>query len=296
MKRILIGAVAMIMAMPCFAEDTPATGDKRITSKPYVENAVATRQDKIPAANLSNTNYGETVMTYTPNGDGEIGERALFTGGEYDASTDADKLITASALDTAFTTLPETPTTKLVCANQSDGCTLWTITDQTAYGISGNGTTTIDLTSLIGNIRGTGYTSNNSIGAYYFTQDMSNSIISGDPMAFAVDYGDKGMIKGHGRCSSQSGTGVGNGASGPEAVTTTSTLPDSSGPYCYCTLEGYTPLNGNMTVLSAPWVFGGGTVGWSGCADECAVNCAMDLWYDNTRSLMFRAAVFGSVQ
>ncbi len=59
---------------------------------------------------------------------------ALFTGAsDYNASEDADKLITASALKKALT-LPETDTTTLECANPSDGCTLWTIVDQTAYG------------------------------------------------------------------------------------------------------------------------------------------------------------------
>ena len=289
----------MIMAMPCFAEDTPATGDKRITSKPYVDNAIATRQDKIPAANLSNTNYGETVMTYTPNGDGEIGERALFTGGEYDASTDADKLITASALNTAFTTLPETQTTKLVCANQSDGCTLWTITDQTAYGINGDGTTTtIDLMSIIGNVEGNGYTSNDSRGNDGGTYGMSNSVISGDRLAFAVDYGNKGMIKGHGRCSTR-------GVSSPWYNSSsyafssdhfTSTLPDASGQYCYCQLDGYTPSNGTMTTLSAPWVFRNDLGIASFCADFCANLCAGFLWDDDANDLAFRAAMFNSVQ
>ena len=72
-------------------------------------------------------------MTYTNvAGGGTIGERGLFTGGTYDASNDADKLITASALNNTFTNLPTTDTTTLQCANQD--CTLWTIVDQTAYG------------------------------------------------------------------------------------------------------------------------------------------------------------------
>lgn len=131
MKRVLFGMVAMMMAMPVFADD----GDKRTTSQPYVYNQIETTQVKIPAANPSNTNIGNTVITYTNvAGGGTIGERGLFTGGEYNASNDADKLITASALNNTFTNLPTTDTTKLECANQSAGCTLWTIVDQTAYG------------------------------------------------------------------------------------------------------------------------------------------------------------------
>ena len=129
MKRILVGMFAMMIAVPVFG----AGENKTPTSQYYVDERIATRQDKIPAANPSNTNIGETVMTYTAS-DGTIGERELFTGGAYDATTDSDKLITASELNTAFTTLPTTNTTKLECANESDGCTLWTIVDQTAYG------------------------------------------------------------------------------------------------------------------------------------------------------------------
>ena len=294
MKRILIGTVAVMMAVPCFAAD----GDNVLTSKPYVDDAVSTRQDKIPAANPSNTNLGETVMTYTPNGDGEIGERELFTGGTYDAANDADKLITASALKSAFT-LPETQTTKLVCANQSDGCTLWTITEQTAYGISGNGTTTIDLMSIIGNVRGNGFTANDDSGNEHDTDGMSNSIISGDPFAFAVDYGAKGMIKGHGRCSSQVGDNDNNTWTNPTIIPTLS--PGSDGNYCYCTLEGYTPSNGSMTALSAPWVFRYDFNNYSygdafDCAGSCAFACALYLWNDRADYLAFRAAVFNSVQ
>lgn len=133
MKRILYGIVGVIMAMPSFAVDDPIVGDKTTTSQPYVYNQIETTQVKIPAANPSNTNIGSTVVTYTNvAGGGTIGERGVFTGGEYNASDDADKLITASALNNTFTNLPTTDTTTLQCANQD--CTLWTIVDQTAYG------------------------------------------------------------------------------------------------------------------------------------------------------------------
>ena len=109
-------------------------GMKIAASKAYVDTMVETRQDKIPAAGQPNVGAGETVMTYTATGNGQIGERGLYSDiSSYNASTDGDKLITASALNATFTNLPTTPTTKLECANESDGCTLWTIVDQTAY-------------------------------------------------------------------------------------------------------------------------------------------------------------------
>ena len=290
MKRILIGTVALMMTLPAFGDD----GDKRTTSKPYVDTQIATKQLKIPAANTAGVGAGDSVITYTNvAGGGVIGERALYTGGEYNASTDADKMITASALNNAFTNLPTTDTTTLECANAD--CTLWTIVDQTAYGINGDGTTTtIDLASLIGNVRGTVYTANNGsgdqIGGF-----MSNSIISGDPLAFAVDYGDKGMIKGHGRCSTRAGDAhtFDNDTYNSIPSNFTSTLPDASGDYCYCQLEDYTPLSGTMTALSAPWVFDGDM---EYCADYCADLCAGFLQDADDVSLAFRAAVFNSVQ
>lgn len=292
MKNIsfIFGGVLTIIA--CNAYAVTAT----VTSRDYVDNTLATKQAKIPSAGTAGAPTGNSVITYTASS-GTIGERGVYTDStEYDASADADKLITASALNTAFTTLPETDTTKLVCANQSEGCTLWTITNQTAYGISGNGTTTIDLASIIGNVMGTGYTSNDSSGSDYYTDGMSNSLISGDPLAFAVDYGDKGMIKGHGRCSTRGVSSLWYNSSAYTFSSDhfTSTLPDATGPYCYCTLEGYTPSNGTMTALSAPWVFNY-SVGRA-CESECALYCAKLLWRDDASYLAFRAAVFNSVQ
>ena len=111
---------------------------KTVASKAYVDTKIETKQLKIPAAGQPNVGAGETVMTYTATGNGQIGERGLYSDiSSYDATTDGDKLITASALNATFTNLPTTPTTKLECANQADGCTLWTIVDQTALKVSG---------------------------------------------------------------------------------------------------------------------------------------------------------------
>ena len=295
LKKILLASIFVITAI---TNVTHAEDDmKTVASKAYVDTKIETKQLKIPAAGQPNVGAGETVMTYTTTGNGQIGERGLYSDiSSYDASTDGGKLITASALNATFTNLPTTDTTKLECANQADGCTLWTIVDQTAYGISGNGTTTIDLMSLIGNVAGTGYTANRSSGDRLPGGYMENSIISGDPLAFAVDYGAKGMIKGHGRCSSQEGNNNNQTWTNP---TISSTLPDASGIYCYCQLDGYTPLNDTMTALSAPWVFiiDYSDPGAGDCADYCADLCGTLLWVtEPPAALAFRAAVFNSVQ
>ncbi len=132
LKKILL---ALIFVITAITNVTHAEDDmKTVASKAYVDTQIETKQLKIPAANTPGVGAGETVMTYTATGNGQIGERGVFTGGEYDSSNDADKLITASALRDTFTNLPTTGTTKLECANQADGCSLWTIIDQTAYG------------------------------------------------------------------------------------------------------------------------------------------------------------------
>jgi len=132
LKKILL---ALIFAITAITNVAHAEDDmKTVASKAYVDTKIETKQLKIPAAGQPNVGAGETVMTYTATGNGQIGERGLYSDiSNYDASTDGDKLITASALNATFTNLPTTPTTKLECANESDGCTLWTIVDQTAY-------------------------------------------------------------------------------------------------------------------------------------------------------------------
>ena len=131
LKKILLASIFVITAITSvtYAEDDMKT----VASKAYVDTKIETKQLKIPAAGQPNVGSGETVMTYTATGNGQIGERGLYSDiSSYDANTDGDKLITASALNATFTNLPTTPTTKLECAN-SPACTLWTIVDQTAY-------------------------------------------------------------------------------------------------------------------------------------------------------------------
>ena len=155
-----------------------------------------------------------------------------------------------------------------------------------------------NLTSLIGvSEAGSGYTSNDSTGADYDTDNMSNTIIANDPMAFAVDYGNKGIIKGHGRCSTRAGAD--NTWTNTYNVINSnfvSSLADETGTgqYCYCQLDSYTPVSGSAIALSAPWVFyDDGDAG--DCADFCAGDCALGLRNDNSNNLAFRAAVFGSL-
>ena len=134
-KVLLTSILGTVMTIIGAVAEPTAEDLKTVSSKAYVDTQVATKQLKIPAAGQPNVGAGETVMTYTANGNGEIGERGLYSDtSSYNAATDGDKLITASALKDTFENLPTTDTTKLECANENDGCTLWSIIDQTAYG------------------------------------------------------------------------------------------------------------------------------------------------------------------
>ena len=129
--------LCVFMIGTAYAETTPADR-KTVSSKAYVDTSVETRQEKIPATIPNNTHIGVSVVMYTEAGDGEIGERQIYDGTNNYTSGHANKFVTASALKGSFTNLPTMETSKLTCANQSAGCTLWTIVDQQVYGDDDN--------------------------------------------------------------------------------------------------------------------------------------------------------------
>ena len=138
---------------------------------------------------------------------------------------------------------------------------------------------TTDLNAIIG-----------TAGVFDYTADVST-------MTFSVDYYvDLGSITGRAQCSSQSGIGMWNGASTSDEITISASLPDSSGQYCYCTLDGYTPVGGAAQVLSAPWVFLHNSGNARFCGDDCANSCAYFLEPTDMNSLAFRSAVFNAVE
>ena len=127
----------IIMVGTAYAETT-STDRKTVSSKAYVDTSVETRQQKIPAAGTNSANAGTAVVMYTTTGNGTIGERGIYDNpANYTAGTDANKLVTASALKGRVTSLPTMETSKLTCANP-DTCSLWTIVDQKVYGGNNN--------------------------------------------------------------------------------------------------------------------------------------------------------------
>ena len=134
--NLCVFGLCVFMVGTAYAETTQADR-KTVSSKAYVDTSVETRQEKIPAANSNNTNIGVSVVMYTEDGDGEIGERQIYDGTNTYTNGDANKLVTASALKGSVTNLPTMETSKLTCANPGT-CSLWTIVDQEVYGDEDN--------------------------------------------------------------------------------------------------------------------------------------------------------------
>ena len=124
--------LCVFMLGTTFADPTPLER-KTVSSKAYVDTEVGTRQPLIPVTGTNSANAGTTVVMYTTTGNGTIGERQIYDGTNAYTNGDANKLVTASALNGTVTNLPTMQTSKLACAD-SPTCSLWTIVDQQVYG------------------------------------------------------------------------------------------------------------------------------------------------------------------
>ncbi len=127
---LTFGAIASILTINSVIADTT------VTSKNYVDAEVAKKQNTIPVAGTNTANPGTSVVMYT-NTAGTVGERGIYSGGTYTAGTDANNLVTASALNGAVNNIPTITTSKLTCMDSPD-CTLWTVADQEVYGEGNN--------------------------------------------------------------------------------------------------------------------------------------------------------------
>lgn len=285
LKKILLSSMLSIVATGAFAVSST------VTSKDYVDNLVATKQAKIPAAGATGVGAGETIITYT-GAAGTIGERGIYNdASSYDATTDADKIITASALNGAVSNISTTETSKLTCYDND--CTLWSISTQTAYGQ----VPVIDLEALV-NINGTGYCYKPLSGAQVslgtcITQPTNH----GDWGTTFSHDGETVQVSGISACSSLTN----NAAPGTGAVADLPTLvqnhyesamnnaPTSNpaGGYCYCKLS-------SPEISGARWIYATRYT-WdnnSRCAAYCADACGD---YVRTKSAM-RNALFGTSQ
>ena len=115
--------------------------------------------------------------------------------------------------------------------------------------------------------------------------------------SFAVDYAGKGLLTGHGRCSTQAGDNNDYTWTDPTIV---NTLTDETGQNgakdCYCQVDGFTPTGGDKVIVtSAPWVFDRNYASVSACESVCTANCARFLRSDGASDLAFRAVVMNSL-
>ena len=119
--------------------------------------------------------------------------------------------------------------------------------------------------------------------------------------SFAVDYAGKGILTGHGRCSTQPGVREFDWETYTAGeITIVNTLADETGQggaeYCYCQVDGFTPVGGTKAIVtSAPWVFLEDIGTADDCAYACAYNCAYYLRSDAVNTLAFRAAVMNGL-
>lgn len=189
-----------------------------------------------------------------------------------------------------------------------------TVTGRNYYG---NGTDTCSATSCvsgyhvqaeiipnstvqtaIGSVAGTANAYINNSGSA--TGSTSTYGIS-DNNSFAVDYGSRGVLIGHARCSKTPGY---KNPSNPNSAyydnpTSFNTLADETdesngGQYCYCSVDGYTPNGGTLQNVASAWVYYSNQISSSGCASNCANNCVYGL-KDTGSTLVYRSALLGSV-
>ena len=138
-KVLLFGAIASVLTLNAFAETTTST----VTSRNYVDAQDALKQNKIPEAGTNYDEPGVSVVTYTEDGNGTIGERWICDAELYgDNDCDNNNLVTLDLLQSAAATdnLPETTVAYKTCTEWSGtphtdaNCLLWSLGNKTVYG------------------------------------------------------------------------------------------------------------------------------------------------------------------
>ncbi|MBO4700938.1 MAG: hypothetical protein J5620_04295 [Alphaproteobacteria bacterium] len=157
-----------------------------------------------------------------------------------------------------------------------------------------------DLMSLIGvSSAGSDWAVISNSGDDTMGNASTYNLSASDHNSFAVDYGNSGVIRGHGRCSTRAGTDPWSNRtydviSSNFVDSLTDETGNSGAQYCYCGLDSYTASGGSAQSLSGPWVFNFDAEGADDCAVVCAENCVSSLMFDDPGSLAFRSAVFNA--
>lgn len=130
------------------------------------------------------------------------------------------------------------------------------------------------ITDMIGTDSCINFCSYDNYGNEEGSQCSTYGLTSSNINTFVADFGNYGVIRGHGRCSTQSGTNNNRTWTDP---TIFSSLTDETGQtgaqYCYCNFDLYTPYGGTAQSISSPWVYLDDKTDAGNCADKCAPEC-----------------------
>ena len=145
-----------------------------------------------------------------------------------------------------------------------------------------------NLTSIIGE---TPVVAQAYINGYYHVYNESGTnygqdffdLDEDDTGAFAVYFGDKGIIHGHAACSTTQKTTF---SIEPSLIDQTGT---EEAMYCWCRLDGYTPNNGTLQNVSSVWVSRSSFSHGSNCAAYCASDCGTNFGWIPYREALFNA-------
>lgn len=306
-KTVLTGMAAMCMTLPAFAESFPNDGymleNKTYDNAATYENLGAYEGPVNATAEYDDTLYNIPAGQYLAHAT-ETGTQCTagnfcigLTNVTYDAVNDQG-ITACSTLDSgAYPNSLAGATANTDCYHacttaDSNIAHAATFTGNAYYG----GTNTCELATCE-----TGYhikpeipnPTKNKIGGanannnYAFVQNdgtassKASTYGISDNNSFALDYGDKGILYGHGRCSTTSGY---NNAGSYTSENTTSfdTLTDEAGQAgsrtCYCQIDGYKASSeGALQSMSSAWVRLSGYNDDKWCPQMCAEDCAKRL-------------------
>ena len=232
------------------------------------------------------------IMTGTGTAE-SVGEKPVYSS----TNNYSSALVEAQTVNTAATTAANS---ELTCIDND--CLLWQISQSAPTGLA-LASTNPYLMSLIGaSSAATAYAARDNSGRDMYTNASTYNLSASDHNSFAVDYGNSGVVRGHGRCSTRAGD---SGTWDNDTYNTISnnfvdSLTDETGQtdaqYCYCQLDSYTASGGTAESLSGPWVFRADSTAGGFCTGYCADNCAHYLTIGFSRALAFRSAVFNAYQ
>ena len=159
----------------------------------------------------------------------------------------------------------------------------------------------LNIATTIGNTAGTSAAYID--GSNNFTEDDANNgmafygLTNNDTNAFAVNFGNLGVIRGHAACSNTPGTAVIDGAN--SSFSTEQSITDETGEpgaqFCWCHIDGYTRNDGTPESVSSVWVYRSDIDQETYCSNLCAGSCSGYLQEAWPAVLVFRSTILDSI-